>query len=44
MAGPALFALLVRASGGWDLPMMAVAVQLGVVSLLVAPALLRAGR
>ena len=44
VAGPAVFALLVKASGGWDLPLVAVAVQLAVVSALVAPALLREGR
>jgi MFS family permease len=44
VAGPALFGLLVTASGGWLVPMLAIAVQLVVVTLLVAPTLLRASR
>jgi len=41
VAGPAIFALLVAASGGWGVPMVAVAAQLAVVTVLVAPVLLR---
>jgi MFS family permease len=41
VAGPAAFALLVKASGGWGLPMVAVALQLAAVTGLVAPVLLR---
>lgn len=44
VAGPALFALLVRLSGGWGVPMIAIAAQLAVVSALVAPMLLRRSR
>ncbi|HEV7264604.1 MAG TPA: MFS transporter [Falsiroseomonas sp.] len=44
VAGPALFGLLVTASGGWVVPMLAIAAQLAVVTLLVAPVLLRAAR
>jgi MFS family permease len=44
VAGPMLYGLLVTASGGWVLPMLAVAIQLAVVTLLVTPALLRASR
>jgi MFS family permease len=44
VAGPALFALLVKASGGWGVPMIAIAVQLAVVAAVVAPRLLRSPR
>lgn len=44
VAGPALFALLVTLSGGWVVPMAAVALQLALVTALVTPALLRAAR
>jgi MFS family permease len=44
VAGPALFALLVRLAGGWGVPMIAIAVQLVAVSALVAPMLLRRAR
>jgi MFS family permease len=44
VAGPALFGLLVTLSGSWLVPMVAVAAQLAVVTLLVAPALLRTSR
>lgn len=44
VAGPALFALLVKASGGWGAPMIAIAVQLAAVSALVARRLLRSPR
>lgn len=44
VAGPALFALLVKTSGGWGVPMVAIAVQLAVVSVLIAPALLHGPR
>ncbi|PWS36346.1 hypothetical protein DFH01_14320 [Falsiroseomonas bella] len=44
VAGPLLYGLLVTASGGWVVPMLATAVQLALVTLLVAPALLRASR
>lgn len=44
VAGPALYGVLVTLSGGWVVPMLATAGQLAVVTLLVAPALLRAGR
>jgi MFS family permease len=42
--GPALFAQGVRLSGGWDVPMHAVAIQLALVALLAAPRVLRGGR
>jgi len=41
VAGPACFAILVRMSGGWGIPMIAIAAQLAAVSALVARALLR---
>jgi MFS family permease len=44
VAGPLLYGLLVTASGGWLVPMLATAAQLALVTLLVAPALLRASR
>lgn len=44
VAGPALYGVLVTLSGGWVVPMLATAGQLAVVTLLVAPALLRAAR
>lgn len=44
VAGPALFALLVRLTGGWGVPMIAIAAQLAAVSALVAPMLLRRSR
>lgn len=39
--GPALFTLLVRHSGGWALPMDAIAIQLALVAALAAPRALR---
>ena len=42
--GPALFAQAVRASGGWALPMDAIAIQLAVVAALATPRVLRAQR
>jgi MFS family permease len=41
--GPALFAQGVWLSGGWDVPMHAVAIQLALVALLAAPRVLRSG-
>jgi MFS family permease len=41
VAGPALFARGVAWTGGWEFSMTAMAVQLGVVALCVAPRLLR---
>lgn len=42
--GPALFALAVPASGGWALPMDAIAIQLALVAALATPRVLRGGR
>ncbi|HYF06795.1 MAG TPA: MFS transporter [Acetobacteraceae bacterium] len=44
MVAPSAFALLVSLSGGWTVPMVATAVQLGVVAALVSLALRRAAR
>jgi hypothetical protein len=41
VAGPASFALLVRLTGGWGVPMIAIAVQLALVSALAGRVLLR---
>jgi MFS family permease len=44
VAGPAIFGVLVTLSGGWLVPMLFIAAQLALVTLLVAPVLLRATR
>ncbi|WP_170979509.1 MFS transporter [Roseomonas sp. HF4] len=44
VAGPALFGLLVTLSGGWMVPMIAMAAQLSLTTLLVARPLLKAAR
>lgn len=44
VAGPAIFGVIVTLSGGWVAPMITIAGQLAVVTLLVAPSLLRASR
>ncbi|WP_170984791.1 MFS transporter [Roseomonas sp. AR75] len=44
VVGPVAYGVLVTASGGWLAPMLFTAVQLAVVTLLVAPTLLRASR